>query len=101
MRLARVIGTARATVKQASLTGGKLLVCDVVDGAGNVVVPAVIAVDTCGAGIGEDVLLAEGSAARLPTALAGLPVDAAIIAVVDAVDIPAKTSTAASRRRKS
>jgi len=46
MRLARVIGTARATVKQASLTGGKLLVCDVVDGRGNVVVPAVIAVDT-------------------------------------------------------
>ena len=46
MRLARVIGTVTATVKQASLTGGTFLVTDVIDGAGNVISPAVIAVDT-------------------------------------------------------
>lgn len=99
MRLARVTGTVIATVKQAALTGAKLMVTDVIDGAGAVVQPAVIAVDTCGAGVGETVMLAEGSAARLPAALAGQPVDAAIIAVVDRVDIPASPRTA-SRKRK-
>jgi len=107
MRLARVIGTVTATVKQPALTGGTLLLTDVLDGAGNVVVPAVIAIDTCGAGVGDDVMLVEGSAARLPASLAGVPVDAAIIAVVDQVTLapsvapPAKRSSTASKRRKS
>lgn len=100
MRLARIIGTATATIKQPSLTGAKLMVTDVIDGAGAVVTPAIVAVDTCGAGVGETVLLAEGSAARLPAALAGAPVDAAIVAVVDHVDIAAQKPTPASRRRK-
>ena len=102
MRLARVIGTVTATVKQPALTGAKLLLTDVLDGAGNVVAPAVIAVDTCGAGVGDDVMLVEGSAARLPASLAGAPVDAAIIAVIDRVTLaaPAKSTATASKRRK-
>lgn len=101
MRLARVTGTVTATVKQAPLTGSKLMVVDVIDGTGAVLVPAVVAVDTCGAGAGDTVLLAEGSAARLPAQLAGLPVDAAIVAVVDTIDLPApKKPNTASRRRK-
>ena len=99
MRIARVTGTVTATVKQSALTGAKLMVTDVIDGAGAVLQPAVVAVDTCGAGVGETVMLAEGSAARLPATLTGQPVDAAIIAVVDQIDIPAPTRTA-SRKRK-
>ena len=65
------------------MSGHKLLVCDVIDGAGKVVEPAVVAVDTVGAGVGETVLLVFGSAARLPAATSGIPIDAAVTAIVD------------------
>lgn len=89
MRLARVTGTATATVKEAGLTGLKLLVTDVVDGGGAVLAPGVVAADAVGAGVGDLVLLAEGSAARLPSACAGQPVDAAAVAIVDDVNMAA------------
>ncbi|MEM9012560.1 MAG: EutN/CcmL family microcompartment protein [Pseudomonadota bacterium] len=87
MRIARVTGTVTATVKEAELTGKTLLIVDVEDGRGKVLTPALVAVDTCAAGVGDLVLLAEGSAARLPAALAGAPVDAAAVAVIDRVDL--------------
>ena len=104
MQLARVTGTVTATVKQAPLTGLKLLLTDVIDGAGAVLNPSVVAADTCGAGVGDTVLVVLGSAARLPGGTAGVPLDAAIVAIVDEVDVPkppAKKTTTASKRRKS
>ncbi len=85
MRLGRVTGTVNATIKDAQLTGRSLLVVDIVDGSGGLLTPACVAADTCGAGIGDQVLIAEGSAARLPAGLAGTPVDAAIVAIIDTV----------------
>jgi len=87
MRLGRVSGTVHATVKDAQLTGRALLLVDVTDGSGKVLEPARIAVDTCGAGVGDVVMITEGSAARLPTGMAGAPVDAAIVAVIDSVSV--------------
>lgn len=87
MRLGRVTGTVHATVKDAQLTGLTLLLVDVVDGVGKVLDPARVAADTCGAGTGDQVLIVEGSAARLPAPVTGIPVDAAIVAVVDAVSV--------------
>lgn len=86
MQLARVTGTVRATVKDASLVGHKLLLVDVTDGAGKVIQPGAVAADTVGAGVGDQVLLTTGSAARMPAATASTPVDATIIAVVDRVE---------------
>jgi len=91
MRLATVTGTVTATAKDAQLTGFKLLVTDIVDASGTVLEAAVIAVDTCGAGVGDRVLITQGSAARLPAGSAGVPVDASIIAVVDQITL-SKTS---------
>lgn len=85
MRLAKVTGTVTATVKQAQLGPGPILVTDITDAAGKVIERAVVAVDLVGAGIGEIVLLAQGSAARMPAATASAPVDTAIIAIVDDV----------------
>ena len=90
MKLARITGTVTVTAKDAQLVGRTLLLADVVDGAGKVIEPAIVAVDTCGAGVGDTVLLACGSAARLPAGLVGAPVDASIIAVVDRVTLAAK-----------
>jgi microcompartment protein CcmK/EutM len=97
MKLARVTGTVEATVKDPALTGQKLLLTDVVDGGGKVTEPAVVAVDGCGAGVGDQVLLTFNSAARMPSQAAGAPVDATIIAVVDRVTL--ETQTKSSRRK--
>ncbi len=86
MKLAKVIGTVTATAKDAQLSGYKLLICDIIDGADKVLEPAVVAVDTVGAGTGEKVLLVFGSAARLPGTTSGAPVDAAITAIVDQIE---------------
>ena len=87
MRIARVIGTATATVKAEGLSGQKLLIVDVEDAHGKVLEPSRVAVDTVGAGRGDLCLMAEGSAARLPSAVAGLAVDAALIAILDHVTV--------------
>lgn len=90
MRLAHVIGTVTATSKDAQLVGSKLLLTNVVDSNGKILQPAIVAVDTVGAGVGDQVLLVEGSSARIPPGVASMPVDASIIAVVDTVSV-AKT----------
>jgi len=87
MQLAKVTGTVTATAKDARLTGHKLLLADIVDGSGKVLSPAQVAVDTCGAGVGDTVLLTAGSAARMPPGLATIPTDLAIVAVVDRVTL--------------
>ena len=87
MKLGRVTGTVTATAKDARLTGLTLLVCDIVDGKGKVLEPGQVAVDTVGAGSGDQVLIATGSAARLPVQTTGAPVDAVITAIVDRVEI--------------
>ena len=83
MKLGRVIGTVTATAKDAGLSGRALLIVDLTDAAGKVTEPSVVAVDTVGAGQGDQVLVAFGSAARMPAGAALVPTDAAILAVVD------------------
>ena len=85
MKVARVIGTATATIKAQGLAGHKLLVVDVLDAGGNVLEPSLVAVDATGAGRGDICLMVQGSAARIPAN--GLPVDAALIAVIDEISV--------------
>ena len=85
MKIARVIGTATATVKADGLAGLKLLIVDVEDAHGKVLDPSRVAVDTVGAGRGDLCLMVEGSAARIPSAVAGVAIDAALIAILDHV----------------
>ena len=106
MRIARVTGTATATVKDPALSGATLLVVDVEDGAGAVLEKSIVVADACGAGVGDMVLIALGSAARMPAGAAGAPVDATAVAGVDRVDLaapagrPARASTGTASRRK-
>ena len=100
MKLARVTGTVEATAKDAGLTGTKLMLVDLIDGHGEVAVPAFVAVDTCGAGVGDQVLVTFNSAARMVASLATVPTDAAIVAVVDRVTVAPKPKTSSSTRRK-
>ena len=60
MQLARVIGDVVATVKDANLTGIKLLVLQPLDAAGEAVGRTLVALDSVGAGVGENVFFVRG-----------------------------------------
>jgi len=87
MRLTRITVTIEETTKYPALTGAKLLLADIVYGKGKVLEPAIVAIDPSGAGVGDQVLITTGSAARMPAKASGAPVDATIIAVVDRVTL--------------
>lgn len=87
MKIARVTGKLTATVKDDQLSGQRLLIVDIEDGHGGVLEKSVVAADTCAAGPGDLVVLVRGSAARIPAAVAGIPIDAAIVAVIDHLDV--------------
>lgn len=86
MRLGTVIGSVTATAKDAQLVGQKLLIVNITDAAGAVLEPGIVAVDTCGAGVGDTVLITTGTAARLPSGTAATPIDAAIVAIVEDIN---------------
>jgi microcompartment protein CcmK/EutM len=87
MQIGRVIGTVVASRKEDVLEGVKFLVVKNCDFDGKPVGPTVIAVDAVGAGVGEVVLYASGSSARLTKLTEGRPVDATIMAIVDLVEV--------------
>lgn len=96
MFLAEVIGHVVATKKDESMNGKKLLMLrpQLVDeknpGQFRNGSNTIIAVDNVGAGEGELVMFAQGSSARQAEGLKPLPVDAAVIAIVDTVDVLGK-----------
>lgn len=87
MILAKVIGTVVATRKDERLTSSKLLVARQVDVRGNPEAHVLVAVDTVDAGFGETVLIVSGSSARMASGMKDCPVDAAIVGIVDAVEV--------------
>ncbi len=87
MLLGRVIGTVWATRKDEKLEGMKLLVVREVDLEYKPQPRFVIAVDTVQAGVGEIVLLCQGSSARQTKATEKRPVDAVIMAVVENLSV--------------
>ena len=87
MLLARIVGTVVATRKDERLHGRKLLIARLVDEQGQDQKGHVIAVDTVGAGVREVVLIVQGSSARMAQGCKDCPVDAAVVGIVDTVDI--------------
>ena len=87
MILAKVVGTVVATRKDERLVGQKLLLVQALDVTGKPQGNHWVAVDTVDAGAGETVLIVSGSSARLAADLKDSPVDAAIVGIVDAVEI--------------
>ena len=70
-----------STRKNERLIGSKFMVVQPVSGMGDG--KAIVAVDNVGAGIGEYVLVATGSAARVGCEKANAPIDAAIVGIID------------------
>lgn len=87
MRLALVRGTVTATAKDSQLGGQKLLIVDYVNGTREVLEAGHVILDACGAGLGDEVVVASGSAARLPERTRGAPTDATAVAIVESKSI--------------
>ena len=82
MLAGKVVGSVVSTRKCDNLVGNKFMIVEPVssmkkDG------DKVIAIDTIGAGIGEYVLVATGSAARIGCGMESAPIDAAIVGIID------------------
>jgi ethanolamine utilization protein EutN len=90
--IARVVGSAVSTVKSPQLRGLKLLLVREATPEDELVGDTFVAVDAVGAGEGELVLVARGSAARQTAETEGRPVDALIMAIVDSLEV-ARTVT--------
>ena len=81
------MGTVVATRKDERLLGAKLLVVRHVDPHGKDEGGYSIAVDTVDAGLRDRVLVVTGSSARMASGMKDWPVDAAIVGVVDQVEV--------------
>jgi microcompartment protein CcmK/EutM len=91
MQLGKVIGTVVASQKEDVLEGMRFLVVQNCDFDGKANGSTVVAVDAVGAGVGEVVLYASGSSARLTRLTDSRPVDATIMAIVDIVEVDGST----------
>ena len=89
MLLARIVGTVVATRKDPRLVSNKLLLARAVDARDRSRLEGgyLVAVDTVDAGVGETVLIVSGSSARMASGMKDCPVDAAVVGIVDTVDL--------------
>lgn len=87
MDLGKVVGTVVATRKVDGLTGIKLLLVEPLNHARKVVGPRFVAVDTVRAGPGDIVNWVASREASMALEDAFVPVDAAIVGLVDRVDV--------------
>ena len=92
MQLAVVVGTVVSTAKEPKIEGIRLLLLDKLDpstmkGKNDYVV----AMDGVDAGVGEVVFYVSGSSSRMTAATQGKPSDAAIVGIVDTIDLDGKT----------
>ena len=87
MQLARVIGDVVATMKDAALTGHKLLVLQPITPAREPAGRLLVALDAVGAGVGEHVFFVRGREASYPFLPAETPVDACVVGIVDHWDV--------------
>ena len=81
MLVGKIIGSVVSTRKNEKLIGSKFMIVETVCETGKS--ERLVAVDNVGAGIGEMVLVATGSAARIGCDQPDAPIDAAIVGIID------------------
>lgn len=82
MLVGKVVGSVVATRKNENLLGNKFMLVKPLKDMSEKQ-DTIVAIDHVGAGIGEIVLVATGSAARIGCDMANAPIDAAIVGIVD------------------
>ena len=87
MLIAKVVGSAVATIKDEKLNGTKLLVVRETNARGEPIGKPLVAIDTVDAGVNDLVLIASGSSARQTNITKDRPVDAVIMAILDSLEV--------------
>ena len=82
MIIGKVTGSVVSTRKHENLVGNKFMIVEPISTM-NGEQKQLVAIDNIGAGIGEYVLVAQGSAARIGSGVPQSPVDAAIVGIID------------------
>lgn len=82
MIIGKVVGSLFSTRKSEKLIGNKFMIVEPVESMRGTE-ERLVAIDIIGAGIGEYVMVAQGSAARIGCDMADAPVDAAIVGIID------------------
>lgn len=93
MFIAKVVGSLVSTQKVGTMTGHKLMLVEpyrvepkdrtTLVGTGR----SFVAVDTLGSGVGDLVLVTQGSSARLTPETKNLPIDAVVVGLIDQVSL--------------
>jgi ethanolamine utilization protein EutN len=83
MIIGKVVGTVISTRKNSNLVGNKFLIVEPFKGFELTGSSRIVAIDNVGSGVGEIVLVATGSAARIGCGMNEAPIDAAIVGIVD------------------
>ncbi len=81
MIVGKVVGSIVSTRKNEKLIGSKFMIVEPIKSLEQGY--RIVAVDNVGAGIGEFVLVATGSAARIGCGMEEAPIDAAIVGIID------------------
>ena len=81
MLIGKVVGSVVSTRKCDNLVGNKFMIVEPIPSLK--IDNRIVAVDKVGAGIGELVLVAQGSAARIGCNDERSPIDAAIVGIID------------------
>jgi ethanolamine utilization protein EutN len=87
MKLVKVIGSVTSTIKDASLSGFKLMLVQAIEPDLQEINDFFVAVDTIGLGEGETGLITIGSTAKYSESTRHKNVDAAIVAKVERIDL--------------
>jgi ethanolamine utilization protein EutN len=83
MQLGRVVGTLVLNNKNATLDGVTLLLVQPMSSSREAVGRVIVAADSMGAGVGEDVFFVRGKEASFPFYPTEVPADAGIVGIVD------------------
>ena len=87
MQLARVLGEVVSIMKDANLTGIRMLVLQPIAASGEPAGRTLVALDSVGAGVGENVFFVRGREAAFPFYPVEPPADATVIGIVDHWDL--------------
>lgn len=82
MLVGKVKGSVISTRKSENLVGNKFMIVELAEhmqGSAK----QLVAIDKIGAGVGDYVLVAQGSAARIGCGMENAPIDAAIVGIID------------------
>lgn len=87
MILSKVVGKVIATTKSEGLNGKKILIVAPIDMDGNISGKEFVSIDSVGAGIGDQILVTEGSVSTYSFGEnMKIPIDSAIVAIIDVIE---------------